>query len=181
MRSIPQNQISAPGLIEYLRNLNKDIIGCEIGVLNGYNLYNILSKVENIKKVYAIDPWIEYQDWNSYINKNSIKDSKKIAFDILDDFKEKVQIIEKLSSEAFCFIKDQELDFIFIDGDHSREGVSKDLKNYYPKIKNNGIISGHDFQLIEVREAILEFRYANSIKSQLLFTEHNVWFWYKNE
>lgn len=179
MRTIPSNQISAPGLIKYLKNLNKEIIGCEIGVLNGYNLYNILSQVENIKKVYAIDPWVEYQDWNNYITNSSIQNSKKNAFEILNDFNKKVCIIEKFSHEAYYEIEDDELDFIFIDGNHSYKAVLEDLNNFYKKIKSGGIISGHDFQLFEVKKAVVEFREKNKIKNELLFTDHNVWMWYK--
>lgn len=38
----------------------------------------------------------------------------------------------------------QEVDMIFIDGDHSYEGVKKDIDLYFPKIKSGGIIAMHD-------------------------------------
>lgn len=41
----------------------------------------------------------------------------------------------------------EEFDFIYIDADHSYEWVSFDLKNSYNKIKNGGIISGHDYSI----------------------------------
>lgn len=36
------------------------------------------------------------------------------------------------------------LDFLFIDGDHSYEGVKQDFLDYIPFIKKNGIIAFHD-------------------------------------
>jgi hypothetical protein len=42
-------------------------------------------------------------------------------------------------------IEDNSIDFVFIDGDHSEEGVSKDIKAYLPKIKKGGFLSGHDW------------------------------------
>ena len=40
---------------------------------------------------------------------------------------------------------DNYFDFVYIDGDHSYEGSKSDLKNYYPKVKRGGVISGHDY------------------------------------
>lgn len=37
------------------------------------------------------------------------------------------------------------LDFIFIDADHSKEGVEKDCKSWIPKLKKKGIIAFHDY------------------------------------
>jgi len=37
-----------------------------------------------------------------------------------------------------------QLDFIFIDGDHSYEGVKKDFEMYSPLVKKRGIIAFHD-------------------------------------
>jgi cephalosporin hydroxylase len=36
------------------------------------------------------------------------------------------------------------LDLLFIDGDHSFEGVAADFNNYSPLVKNNGLILFHD-------------------------------------
>ena len=39
---------------------------------------------------------------------------------------------------------DEKLDFIFIDGDHTYEGVKKDYEMYYTLMKKGGIIGFHD-------------------------------------
>jgi len=36
------------------------------------------------------------------------------------------------------------IDFLFIDGDHSYEGIKMDFEMYYPLIKSGGIIAIHD-------------------------------------
>ena len=38
-----------------------------------------------------------------------------------------------------------DIDFIYIDANHSYESVKKDLQLYKPKIKTNGVIGGHDY------------------------------------
>ncbi len=49
------------------------------------------------------------------------------------------------------------LDFVFIDGDHSYEGVRRDILAYLPKMKHNSIISGHDYAWHEpIQRAVKE-------------------------
>ncbi len=42
---------------------------------------------------------------------------------------------------------DNTFDIIYIDGDHSYNGVKRDLINAYKKIKDNGYIMGHDYEM----------------------------------
>lgn len=42
-----------------------------------------------------------------------------------------------------------DIDFLFIDGDHSYEGVQKDFEMYSPFVKKGGIISFHDIVISE--------------------------------
>jgi len=37
-----------------------------------------------------------------------------------------------------------EIDWLFIDGDHSEEAVYVDLKSWYPLVRSGGLVSGHD-------------------------------------
>jgi predicted O-methyltransferase YrrM len=41
-------------------------------------------------------------------------------------------------------LRGQKIDFLFIDGDHSYEGVKKDFEMYAPLVRNGGIIGFHD-------------------------------------
>ncbi len=41
------------------------------------------------------------------------------------------------------------IDFLFIDGDHTYEGVKKDFEMYSPFVKNGGIIAFHDIVISE--------------------------------
>jgi len=38
-----------------------------------------------------------------------------------------------------------EVDFVWIDGDHRPEQITKDIANYYPKVKKGGLFGGHDW------------------------------------
>jgi predicted O-methyltransferase YrrM len=41
------------------------------------------------------------------------------------------------------------VDFIFIDADHSYEAIAKDWQDWFPKVKQGGIIALHDTQIAE--------------------------------
>lgn len=41
-------------------------------------------------------------------------------------------------------LKDRKVDYLFIDGDHSYEGVKKDFEMYSPFVREGGIIAFHD-------------------------------------
>jgi predicted O-methyltransferase YrrM len=47
-----------------------------------------------------------------------------------------------------------QFDYIFIDGDHSRQAVYADIGAYLPFVRPGGILAGHDFQLPDVRAAV---------------------------
>ena len=57
-----------------------------------------------------------------------------------------------------------DVDFVYIDGNHSYEFVKKDIELYYPKVRNGGILGGHDFNLYGVAKAVVEFIDKNNLK-----------------
>jgi predicted O-methyltransferase YrrM len=60
-------------------------------------------------------------------------------------FYRNIFVIQGLSYKAASFIECNGLvDLIFIDADHSYEGVKKDFEAWYPKIKTGGFFAFHD-------------------------------------
>ena len=57
-------------------------------------------------------------------------------------------IIKKHKTTSKEFVKeiaDGSLDFVYIDGDHSYDSCKEDINMWLPKIKQGGIIAGHDY------------------------------------
>lgn len=49
------------------------------------------------------------------------------------------------SVSASKLYKDESLDFVFIDADHTYEAVLNDIHHWFPKVKHGGHIAGHDY------------------------------------
>jgi hypothetical protein len=58
-------------------------------------------------------------------------------------FEDRIHVIREFSSKAISQIPDQ-IDFLYIDGNHSYRFVKQDLELYYPKLKSTGYILGDD-------------------------------------
>lgn len=49
------------------------------------------------------------------------------------------------SSEASRLFDRESVDFVFVDADHSYQGVLRDIVAWLPKMKKTGVIAGHDY------------------------------------
>lgn len=128
---------------------HKPEVVVEIGVFGGASILPIAKslKLNQKGKVYAIDPWknsdcLVGQDtpnkqWWSTVDLGYVYRSYKqmIKRNKLEDY----VVTLKATSEM---VKDQfeEIDILHIDGNHSEEAVTKDVDNYFPKVKKGGYI-----------------------------------------
>ena len=102
---------------------------------------------KNFKKVYAIDPWLDGKGYDpndvaSRVMSNAIEeqfDNRLAKFENFDK-------IKNFSYEVADQFEDESLDFVYIDGEHTYEGVQKDIEMYLPKVKKGGFIGGHDYK-----------------------------------
>lgn len=69
---------------------------------------------------------------------------------------EGVELVKLDSAEAAKCFPDGSIDFIFIDADHSYEGVARDIAAWRPKMKFSGTMAGHDRVRIGVHKAVME-------------------------
>ena len=144
---------------------NREIVCVEIGTFDGSNALHLLEKVSNIKKIYLIDPWINYEYYCEKINnKKTLSSAHNKAKKRLKKYGEKVVFIRKFSDDALKDIPEK-VDFIYIDGNHDYEFVKNDMENYWNKIKEGGVMAGHDIDHVGVSKAFCEFVVKNKIKN----------------
>jgi hypothetical protein len=72
-----------------------------------------------------------------------------------------IEVIEGDSAESAASFADDSLDAVYIDAAHDYDSVVKDLAAWFPKVKADGIFSGHDYPHWEVKQAVDEHAAAN--------------------
>ena len=119
----------------------------ELGVYRGDFAKEILKKCPIIDEYTMIDPWRNLSEWNKPANKDNdtFEGFFQETMQKTDFAKEKRKVLRGKTTEIIDEIKDESLDFVYIDGDHTLKGITIDLINLWPKIKKNGFIVGDDF------------------------------------
>ena len=151
------------------------LIGAEIGVNKGYNATYICNIIQP-KLLYLIDPWNNFFDPASG---EIIGEAQYIMTRELLQLFNCCKIIRNTSFNAAQNIKNESLDFVYIDADHSYNAVLSDMILWYPKIRKKGIISGHDFTTTNVGEAVKVF--CQKARIDKLYTQNEDFWFYRKE
>jgi hypothetical protein len=69
---------------------------------------------------------------------------------------ESLTLLRAESTQAAAAFEDGSLEWVFIDADHTYGAVIEDIRTWSPKLRPGGLISGHDFGLIDVSNAVTE-------------------------
>ena len=133
--------IGRNGLAELFHELGFKV-GAEIGVLEG-EYSETLCKGNSELKLYCIDPWIPHKGYTDFVKTKTFTVASEKAQTRLSQYN--CEIIKKFSMDAVKDFADESLDFIYIDGDHNFQNVTNDIVEWSKKVKNGGIIAGHDF------------------------------------
>ena len=170
-----QSSPSGEGLVEPISKLTGELVGVEIGVCLGATTEEFILKIPNIKKLYGVDSYPTYIDWNGAdYNDDRQQKMKESADNRLKPYDDKVTLVYQTSLEFADTLPPESLDFVFIDGDHSYEGSSADFKAYYPLIKKGGIFAGHDIVLPDVAKALKDF--LGEDFSKIKQVSNNAWY-----
>lgn len=157
----------------------------EVGSWKGHSigfLANQMIKNGNRSfELYAVDIWEDCQ-WKN-LDKNKDIELKYIyeIFQInlrKQGVLDKIRIVKENSDKAASRFADEYFDFVYIDADHHYESVLKDIKAWYPKVKNGGIIAGHDYynkadmKAKEAVDKLVQEKYLPKIKE----AKGSVWY-----
>lgn len=158
-------------------------MGAEIGVWEGGFACQLYQAIPNLQLT-CIDPWKEYAEYDDSKNNQERLDH---AYDVAKARLEPLgaQILRMKSIEAARHIPDRSLDFVYIDGNHTRPYVLADLNDWTPKVRSGGIVAGHDYQdnprksFIQVKAAVDEFAASRGIRPLYVLAgdKSPSWFW----
>lgn len=122
--------------------------GAEIGVYRGQYSEYLLSTWEG-RRLYSIDPWKKFEEHEYEDVCNVEQSDQNRNFEIskfrLATFGARSKILRETSAQAAKQIADESLDFVYIDAQHSYVAVKEDIDLWAPKVKESGIIGGHDY------------------------------------
>ena len=160
----------------FLKTYNLNTIICEIGVADGVNFFGLLETAQPTL-IYGIDTWNRYslppqpaerayQKMTQY-EYDQVKQSQYNRIKQKEEISHNIKIIKDCSSNVSSKFPDSFFDYIYIDADHSYEAVKTDIESWWPKVKTNGILAGHDYKLINdcgVKKAVDDFVVKKKIK-----------------
>lgn len=109
----------------------------EIGTYNGGTLF-LWTKVFNARLIITIDLPTCYPP--TKIKFYNLFNDNHIDIHYLRGNSQKEETVYNVSQ----ILKSDKIDFLFIDGDHSYDGVKRDFQLYSPFVKKGGIIALHD-------------------------------------
>jgi hypothetical protein len=139
-----------PSRFELLKKMPKNAVCAEIGVLGG-DFASQIYAVTSPKKLHLIDPWKHETDGAfSLADENFPQED----FDAMHrniskslGFRPQVEIHRGYSCDVLKDFDDDYFDWVYLDACHWYEEVKKDLLMLLRKVKPQGWICGHDYQI----------------------------------
>jgi predicted O-methyltransferase YrrM len=135
-----QSEIS--GLLEMINRMELKVI-LEIGTANGGTLFLFSHMASEGATIISIDlPGGRfgggYPAWRTLLYKSFALPGRRLC--LLRADSHKGDTLEQVKA----ILAGREIDFLFIDGDHTYEGVKMDFEMYSPSVKKGGIVAFHD-------------------------------------
>jgi hypothetical protein len=171
---------------EVLSRLNgaKHPRGAEVGVFAGEMSAALLAS-NPILHLDMVDSWegfgAAYEgdsgDWHAGLSQSAQDGFYDAALQRTAFAADRRTVLRQRSTEAAR--NRQEYDFVFLDADHSYEGVSSDIVAWAPKIKPGGWLGGHDYENTDfpkfgVTQAVNEYVASTGLKLEL--GDNYTWF-----
>lgn len=134
------------GLLRVFRENNP---GCvmEIGTAEGGSLFCFCKLAPDNAKIISVDlPPLAYE----LFYRKYFKYFTKRKLHLLKGDSHKNETLKKVKE----VLNNDKIDFLFIDADHSYEGVKKDFEMYSPLVRPGGIIAFHDIATSGVKKIL---------------------------
>jgi hypothetical protein len=138
-------------------------VGSWKGMSSCYMSVEIINSGKNIK-FDCVDTWKGSEEHlnpqSSYFNGNLLSDDDWLYNLFLKNVNpviNTINLVRGISWEMSKLYDDKSLDFIFIDAAHDYDSVTKDILSWVPKLKEGGLIGGHDYSHPPVKKAVDEF------------------------
>ena len=155
-----QNRFEVRKLLEKVKEVKPRFI-LEIGTAKGGTLFFFTRLAHKTAIIISVDlpggvMGGGYSTWKIPLYKSFTSPHQSIH--LLREDSHNINTLKTIKS----ILKGNKLDFLFIDGDHTYEGVKKDFKMYKTLVRKNGLITFHDIN----SETMGVFRFWREIKKR---------------
>lgn len=137
----------------------------EVGVWKGqsiaYMAVEIINSGKDIK-IYAVDTFEGSGEhrWKEGPHYEPLLETKDgLVNHFLENIKPVAHVVipfRRTSQVASNLFGSKSVDFVFIDAAHDYESVKQDIEAWLPKVKDTGVLSGHDINDWQVEKAVKE-------------------------
>lgn len=162
------------------RSVNAKTVA-EIGVAYGYHAEHLCEQLLEIR-YFGVDPYLANYD----LNDSFCADVTRLFGDIdpqvsmdrlfaavqmkLNRYRWRSQMIRRKSWEAADQFPDGYFDLVYVDGDHTYAGVTKDLTAWLPKVREGGLLCGDDIGWPDVHRALQDF-FGTRMQQVVIYTQ----------
>lgn len=157
--------------IEMLFSFEKNLKIAELGVFEG-NFSKEIYKICEPSELYLVDLFDGYFGSGDKDGKNYHYSHLELEYEKIKSYFVKNKNVKVIKDSTINFLnklEDNYLDLVYIDADHSYEAVTKDLELSFKKVKNNGLICGHDYVTnTEAKNAVDDFCVKFNLKIKYL-------------
>lgn len=127
----------------------------EIGVNKG-DLGRYLLEHRTDLTWHGVDSWLAEDmqpgayratmDMHAHLTReNQLERKERAIANTVGQFGARASVHHMISVAGALLFEDGALDLVFLDGDHSLEGVQRDIAAWWPKVKPGGWLGGHDY------------------------------------
>lgn len=141
-----------PGFRCFLENFSGDLVGVEIGTWSGEYAIVMVEEAKRLGKnlkLYTVDVTPQANVYN-----------------MLAPYEGRIELINKFSTDAAKDFPDKHFDWVYIDGGHDYKNCYQDIIAWLPKLKDRGVIAGHDWYFDSVRDAVRD-GFSEELKKNL--------------
>lgn len=136
------------------RSSTAPLVLVEVGCFKGASVIDLGRKLLGYSssfELYAVDTWcsLPYEKFDA--DANFAEFWKYVVAAGLD---KNIYPIRRDSVSAAALFESRVLDMVFLDGDHTFDGLKADLQAWHPKLKSDGVFAGHDADWGEVNLAL---------------------------
>ena len=146
-------------LIDLLRGHfgDRPLVGVEVGVHQGNCSSRLLRRMPKLV-MHLVDSWRGWEELSSYrkttdlvstySDEDQIKVWKTARAQLVGQWgtdRARMWVADSLALARRFAEQGKRFDFVFIDADHSFDGVSADVRAWWPLVRDGGLLCGHDY------------------------------------